>query len=91
MSARFYNSIEQAVSEIVNKIDGDICLGAPLGLGKPNRFINAIYQRITGIPSRSLHIFSALSLSKPTASSELEARFLDSFVERVFADYPDLV
>jgi acyl-CoA hydrolase len=90
MSARFYNSIEQAVSEIVNKIDGDICLGAPLGLGKPNRFINAIYQRITGIPSRSLHIFSALSLSKPTASSELEARFLDPFVERVFADYPDL-
>ena len=90
MSARFYNSIEQAVSDIVNKIDGDICLGAPLGLGKPNRFINAIYQRITGIPSRSLHIFSALSLSKPTASSELEARFLDPFVERVFADYPDL-
>ena len=42
------------------------------------------------MPERCLHIFSALSLTKPTASSDLEARFLEPFVERVFGDYPDL-
>ena len=35
MSVKFYNSIEQAITDIINKIDGDIRLGAPLGLGKP--------------------------------------------------------
>ena len=90
MSVKFYNSIEQAITDIINKIDGDIRLGAPLGLGKPNAFINAMYQRISSMPERCLHIFSALSLTKPTASSDLEARFLEPFVERVFGDYPDL-
>jgi acyl-CoA hydrolase len=49
-----------------------------------------MYQRISNAPERCLHIFSALSLVKPTASSDLEARFLNPFVERVFGDYPDL-
>ncbi len=90
MPVKFYNSIEQAVSDIINKIEGDIRLGSPLGLGKPNTFINAMYQRISNAPERCLHIFSALSLVKPTATSDLEARFLNPFVERVFGDYPDL-
>jgi acyl-CoA hydrolase len=49
-----------------------------------------MYERMTNTPQRCLHIFSALSLVKPTASSDLEARFLNPFVERVFGDYPDL-
>jgi hypothetical protein len=90
MPVKFYDSIEQAVTDIINKIEGDIRLGSPLGLGKPNTFINAMYERMTNTPQRCLHIFSALSLVKPTASSDLEARFLNPFVERVFGDYPDL-
>ena len=90
MSAKFYSSIEQAVSDILATIPGDIRLGAPLGLGKPNPFINAIYHRVANNHQRSLHIFSALSLNKPQAGSDIEARFLEPFVERVYADYPDL-
>jgi acyl-CoA hydrolase len=33
---------------------------------------------------------TALSLEKPQGTSELERRFLEPFVERVFGDYPDL-
>ncbi len=90
MSANFYTSIEQAVTDILSAIDGDIRLGAPLGLGKPNAFINAVYQRITKTPQRSLHIYSALSLNKPQASNDIEARFLKPFVDRVYGNYPDL-
>ena len=90
MSAKFYDSIEQAVTDILQEIDGDICLGAPLGIGKSNPFINAVYRRITKTPQRSLHVYSALSLNKPQANSDIEARFLEPFVERVFGNYPDL-
>ncbi len=90
MSAQFYHSIEQAVTDILQAIDGDIRLGSPLGIGKPNAFINAVYQRITKSPQRSLHIYTALSLNKPQANSDIEARFLEPFVARVFGNYPDL-
>ena len=90
MSAKIYHSIEQAVSDILTAIDGTIRLGAPLGIGKPNPFINAIYQRIANQHQRSLEIYSALSLNKPQASSDIEGRFLKPFVARVFGNYPDL-
>ena len=92
MSVKFYNSIEQAVSDIINKIDGDIRLGSPLGLGKPNTFINTMYERMTNTPQRCLHIFSALSLVKPTATSDLEAPRTSSttfYIFVYFLKYPE--
>lgn len=83
-------SIDQAVSRILSDIEGDITLGIPLGLGKPNPFVNALYRRIKADGKRRLNIYTALSLNRPTAHSDLEARFLNPFVERVFGDYPDL-
>jgi acyl-CoA hydrolase len=65
-------------------------LGIPLGIGKPNPFVNALYRRIKGNPARRLRIITALSLERPVGKSELEAHFLEPFVERVFKDYPDL-
>jgi len=90
MTDNRYNSIDQAVSRILSEIDGDITLGIPLGLGKPNPFVNTLYRRIKADGKRRLNIYTALSLNKPQAHSDLEARFLNPFVERVFGDYPDL-
>ncbi|WP_241000789.1 hypothetical protein, partial [Pseudomonas viridiflava] len=41
-------------------------MGMPLGLGKPNRFVNALYARIRELPERQLTIYTALSLGRPT-------------------------
>lgn len=90
MSHIRYSAIDQAVSRIIDEIDGDITLGIPLGIGKPNPFVNALYRRIKADGKRRLNIYTALSLNKPQAHSDLEGRFLNPFVERVFADYPDL-
>jgi len=37
---------EQAVDYVIKQTGGDIRLAMPLGLGKPNRFVNALYARV---------------------------------------------
>ena len=86
----FIDSLEAAVDHVLDTIPGTIVLGIPLAIGKPNAFVNALYRRIKGNPSRKLRIITALSLLKPVGKSELERNFLGPLVERVFADYPDL-
>lgn len=84
------DSIDATVDYVLDTTDGDIVLGIPLGVGKPNPFVNALYHRIKANPARRLKIITALSLEKPTGKSDLERNFLAPLVERVFADYPDL-
>lgn len=83
-------SIDEAVDLILSEIEGPIHLGLPLGLGKPNRWVNALYQRCKQLPERQLTIYTALCLGRPHAEQGLQRRFLEPFVERVFADYPEL-
>ena len=44
-------SIERAVDDVLARLPIHIHLGLPLGLGKANRFVNALYQRIRQLPS----------------------------------------
>ena len=82
--------LEAAVDAVLEAVPGDIVLGIPLAIGKPNHFVNALYRRIKANPSRRLTIVTALSLEKPVGKSDLERHFLEPLVERVFGDYPDL-
>jgi acyl-CoA hydrolase len=84
------NVIDAAVDHVLDTTPGDIVLGIPLGVGKPNPFVNALYRRIKGNPARRLKIITALSLEKPVGKSDLERHFLAPLVARVFEDYPDL-
>ncbi|WP_282361184.1 acetyl-CoA hydrolase/transferase C-terminal domain-containing protein [Pseudomonas sp. PS01300] len=83
-------SIEIAVDEVLARLPAHIHMGLPLGLGKPNRFVNALYARVRELPERQLTIYTALSLGRPDLGDGLQRRFLEPFVERVFADYPEL-
>ena len=83
-------TLEQAVDHVLSTIDGPIHLGLPLGLGKPNRWVNALYARLREMPERELTIYTALCLGRPRAEQELQQRFLDPFVERVYGDYLEL-
>lgn len=84
------NQIEAAVGAVLDRISGPVVLGLPLGIGKPNPFVNALYRRIKANPARRLTIVTALSLEKPVGKSDLERHFLEPLVARVFGDYPDL-
>lgn len=83
-------SVQDCVDLIVRSHGPDIRFGMPLGLGKPVPLINALYDRVKADPGLKLTIFTALSLEKPTWGSELERRFLQPFVERLWGDVPDL-
>ncbi|MBQ0930649.1 acetyl-CoA hydrolase/transferase C-terminal domain-containing protein [Ideonella alba] len=84
------DDLDRAVDAVLDRVSGDIVLGIPLGIGKPNPFVNALYRRLKAQDTRRLRIVTALSLEKPVGKSELERHFLAPLVERVFADYPDL-
>ena len=83
-------SFERAVDDVLRRLPTHIHLGLPLGLGKANRFVNALYQRIKLLPERRLTIYTALSLGRPALGDGLQRRFLEPFSERVFGDYIEL-
>jgi acyl-CoA hydrolase len=90
MPTQILDTVDAAVDEVLARIPGRIVLGLPLGIGKPNPFVNRLYQRIKADPDRQLAIITALSLEVPSGASELEQAFLGPIVERVFGGYPDL-
>ena len=84
-------SVEVAVDRLLAAITGPLVVATPLGLGKPNRLINALYRRVKDDPARPLTLYTALSLERPRVAGGLEGRFAGPFIERHFgADYPDL-
>lgn len=78
--------IDDAVELILRRIPGTLRIAGPLAIGKPHRLLNALYRRVEKDPSRPMQIYTALSLDPPTASSELERRFLAPFAQRHFGD-----
>jgi len=83
--------VEAIVDRILAHAKGDVAIAAPLGLGKPNHLLNAIYRRFKADPSRRLTIYTALSLDVPVPGSDLERRFLGPFLARQFGEnYPRL-
>lgn len=88
--ARHFDRIDDCLDELIARSGPVINLGIPLGIGKPNTLVNALYARVRATPHLKLRILTALSLEKPKAHNDLEARFLAPFVERIYGDYPDL-
>ncbi len=84
-----YDDLEKSVDALIAKVGKEIKFGMPLALGKPSRFINALYQRAKKDSTIKLTIMTALALEKPTPGSELERRMLEPLVARVFEGTPD--
>ena len=76
--------------DIIRDVGTSLVVGLPLGLGKANHIINALYARAVADRSINLTFFSALTLEKPKPSNLLERRFIAPVIERLFGGYPDL-
>ena len=82
---------DSVIDRVIGQVGRRIVVGLPLGLGKPNRLINALYQRALDDPEIELVIVTALSLDIPQPRHWLEQRLMEPIIERLFgADYPRL-
>jgi acyl-CoA hydrolase len=81
---------DDVAKAIIERLDGKVVLGLPLGLGKANHIANALYARAATDPSISLRIFTALTLTPPEPGSLLEKRFMGPLLERTLGGYPEL-
>lgn len=85
-----FDTTDLCVEKVLERVGKKIVLAIPLAAGKPNQFVNALYNRAKRDSSIKLKIVTALTLNKPQGKSLLEKNFLDPFVERVFGEYPNL-
>jgi acyl-CoA hydrolase len=82
--------VEACVERVLEKLGKRIVLGTPLGIGKPNALLNALYRRAKADSSIKLDIITALSLNAPFGKSELEERFYAPIRRRVWDHVPRL-
>ncbi|WP_417493850.1 acetyl-CoA hydrolase/transferase C-terminal domain-containing protein [Maricaulis sp.] len=87
---RFHDEPDAVADAIIATVGRKIVLALPLGLGKPNHIVNALVARAIADPGIDLTIFTALTLETPALGSELERRFLEPAMERLFGAYPPL-
>jgi acyl-CoA hydrolase len=85
-----FADLDACVEATLSRVGHRIVMGLPVAIGKPNPLVNAFVRRAAKDPKLSLTIVTALSLRTPRWRNELERRFLQPFVERVFGNYPEL-
>jgi acyl-CoA hydrolase len=90
MAPALFGSPQQVVEFVLSRVGRRVVLGLPLGVGKPNALVNAMYDRARDDRSVELVIATALTLEPPTWSSELERRLVDPIAQRLFEGYPPL-
>ncbi len=92
-------SLKSAVDLILNRqsptkdtvTKSALRLATPLGVGKPNVLLNALYEKFRANSEMSLEIYTALSLDPPRPNPGLEEAFLRPFHARIWGEkYPRL-
>ena len=81
---RIFDDVAECVETTLSRVGPHIVLALPLGIGKPNPLANEFYRRARRDPKLTLKIFTALSLRAPQWKGELERRFLEPLVARLF-------
>src|SRR3954471_7127889 len=87
---KLFSDPDDIAEDIVREVGTNLVVGLPLGLGKANHVVNALYARAAADRTISLTFFTALTLEKPQPSGLLERRFIAPVIERLFGAYPDL-
>src|SRR5712671_2090944 len=87
---KLFSDPDAIAEDIIRDVGTNLVVGLPLGLGKANHVVNALYARAAADRAINLTFFSALTLEKPKRSNLLERRFIAPVIERLFGGYPDL-
>jgi hypothetical protein len=66
-----FDDPDRVADAIINRVGKNLVLALPLGLGKANHVVNALFARASNDSSIRLHIFTALTLEAPRAAPGL--------------------
>ncbi len=91
MTARtpaYFSDLEQCVDALLAKVGKKVVIAG--GFGRPIHIFNELFRRAMADPDIQLTIITGASFARPRGSSELEKRFLEPFVDRVFGNLPEL-
>lgn len=84
-----YNDVMKSVDDVLDYMGNEISFAMTLALGKPILFINELYRRAKEDSTIKLNIVTALSLERPRVKSEIEKRFMEPLVDRIFEGTPE--
>jgi Acetyl-CoA hydrolase/transferase C-terminal domain len=87
---KHFSDPEAIAEDIIRDVGTNLVVGLPLGLGKPNHIVNALYARAAADRAIKLTFLTALTLEKPKPANLLERRFIAPVIDRLFGGYPDL-
>jgi hypothetical protein len=87
---KMFSDPEAIAEDIIRDVGTNLVVGLPLGLGKANHIVNALYTRAAADRAINLTFLSALTLEKPKPANLLERRFIAPVIDRLFGGYPDL-
>ena len=91
MERQRLSDTERCVDEVIRWVGKTITLGLPLGLGKPVRLVNALYQRAKDDPEINLDIFTALSRPAPNRGIFFGVALYGAVCGAfIYGDIPDL-
>ena len=90
MTPTFFSDPDALAEQIIRDVGTDLVVGLPLGLGKANHVVNALYARACADSVIKLTLLSALTLEKPRPKALIEQRFIMPVIDRLFGSYPDL-
>lgn len=91
MSTLLHHDPARCAEAIVDRVGHELLLAVPIGIGKPNLLVNALYRLAEADRRLTLKIFTGLTLVRPVYRSTLEQRFVEPLLDRLFASYPDLL
>jgi hypothetical protein len=82
------SDLDRVAAETFDHLDGRMVLASPLGVGKPVRLVNSLYDHARDHPGTRLTIVTALTLDGTTPSSELGRRLAGPIVRRLSGGGP---
>lgn len=88
--SRTFSTADQCADAVIAAVGRDITLAVPIGIGKPNLLVNALYRRAAADRTIRLRIFTGLTLVRPRYKTDLERRFVDPLLNRLFPTWPEL-
>jgi acyl-CoA hydrolase len=75
---------------IVDRVGRKLVVAVPIGIGKPNLLLNALYRLAENDRRLKMTIFTGLTLVRPAYRSSIEQRFVEPLLDRLFGSYPNL-